>query len=141
MANTTITQSLLDLYSKAEYHVDAAPPFILKIGETNDALKRLYENSSCNCAAFITAFNPGSKELPTEVNKARNKKLEALISSMAYQCLHGTGMCADDDGLGEASLLILGMDKDTAIDIGRQFEQNAIIWCANEAVPQLVLLR
>ena len=141
MTNKTITQNLLDSYSTADYHVDAALPFILKIGETNDALMRLYENYSSNCAAFITAYNPGSEELPSEINKARNQKLEALICSMGYQCLHGAGKCADDDGLGEASLLILGMDKDTASDVGIQFEQNAILWCASDAIPRLVLLK
>lgn len=141
MSNSTITQNLLDSYSSAEYHADAVPPFILKIGICSNQLMRLYESENCNSAAFITAYNPGSNELPNEVNEARNKKLEALISSMSYPVVHGAGKCADDNGRGEVSLLILGMDKEMASDIGKQFEQNAIVWCASDAVPQLILLK
>ncbi|MGZ8984630.1 MAG: DUF3293 domain-containing protein [Methylotenera sp.] len=141
MTNSAITQSLLDSYNAAEYHVDATPPFMLKIAMCSNELMRLYKASHQKSAAFITAYNPGSQELPNEVNKARNQKLEELIQSMHYDYVHGAGKCADDDGMGEASLLILGMDKETASDIGKQFEQNAIVWCAGDAVPQLILLR
>lgn len=141
MSNSTITQNLLDSYSSAEYHVDAVLPFILKIGICSNELMRLYESAHCNSAAFITAYNPGSNELPNEVNEDRNKKLEILISSMSYLFVRGAGKCADDDGLGEVSLLVLGMDIDMASDIGKQFEQNAIVWCAGDAIPQLILLK
>ncbi len=141
MPNSTITQDLLDSYSAAEYHVDAVPPFILKIGVFSNELMRLYESTNSNSAAFTTAYNPGSNELPTDVNEIRNQELEKLISSMSYPFMRGTGKCADDDGLGEVSLLIIGMDKVTASDVGKQFEQNAIVWCARDAIPQLILLK
>lgn len=141
MTNATIPQNLLDSYQSAEYHVNAVQPFMLKIGIYSQELKCLLENSKQKCAAFITAYNPGSIELPDEVNKARNQKLEALIQSMGYSYLHGVGKCADDHWVGEASLLILGMDKEAASGIGKQVEQNAIVWCADDAVPQLVLLK
>jgi len=141
MPNSIVTQDLLNSYSAAEYHVDAVPPFILKIGIFSHELMRLYESTNSNCAAFITAYNPGSNELPTDVNVVRNQELEMLISSMRYPFVRGTGKCADDDGLGEVSLLIVGMDKVTAIDVGKKFEQNAIVWCAGDATPQLILLK
>ncbi len=134
MPNSTITQDLLDSYSASEYHVDALPPFILKIGIFSHELMQLYESTNSNCAAFITAYNPGSNELPTDVNVDRNQELEMLISSMRYSFVRGAGKCADD-GLGEVSLLIVGMDKITAIDVGKQFEQNAIVWCAGDVTP------
>ncbi len=51
------------------------------------------------------------------------------------------GKCANEVGDGEASFLILDIDKNTASDIGKQFEQNAIVWCTSDAVPELILLR
>ena len=141
MTNTTIQKNLLDAYHTAEYHVDTLPPLILKIGVYSHELMRLYENSTCNSAAFVTAYNPASQELANEINVARNKKLEELIQSQGYLYLYGAGRCAEDNDIGEISLLILGMDKETASDIGKQFEQNAIVWCAGNAVPQLILLK
>ncbi len=141
MTHYTIPQHLLDAYQSAEYHVDAVQPFMLKIGIYSHELKYLLESSKQKCAAFITAYNPGSIELPEEINQARNQKLEALIQSMGYSYLHGVGQCVGDHWAGEASLLILGMDKDTASEVGKQVEQNAIVWCADDAVPQLVLLK
>jgi hypothetical protein len=141
MPNSTITQNLLDAYGAAEYHVDAVPPFILKIGIFSNKLMRLYESTNSNSAAFITAYNPYSNELLPDVNEVRNQALEILISSMRYPFVRGAGKCADDDGIGEVSLLILGMDIDVAGDIGKQFEQNAIVWCAGDAIPQLILLK
>lgn len=141
MTHATITQSLLDSYYAAEYHVDIVPPFMLKIDVFSHPLQQLLENSNQQYAAFITAYNPGSQALPDEVNKERNKKLEALVRTMGYSYIHGVGKCAEDHWAGESSLLIMGMDKDTASSIGMQFGQNAIVWCASDAVPQLVLLK
>jgi len=64
MTNSAITQSLLDSYNAAEYHVDALPPFMLKIGMVSNELMRLYKASNQKSAAFITAYNPGSQGLP-----------------------------------------------------------------------------
>lgn len=139
--NSTISQSLLDSYTSAEYHVHTQPPFILKIGVPSNELAQLYEANNCKCAAFITAYNPYSQELTRDVNKLRNQKLEALIQSKCFKYFQGVGKCASDDGEGEVSFLILGIDKDTASDLGKQFEQNAIVWCSADADPQLILLK
>ena len=36
---------------------------------------------------------------------------------------------------------MLGIDLDTAKAIGIQHKQNAIVWCGQEGIPELVLLR
>jgi hypothetical protein len=141
MAISTISSTLLDSYRSAEYHVASNPPFILKIGIFSDELIQLYRYSRCNCSAFITAYNPASQEFSDEENLARNKKLEELIQSLNYQYLAGAGRCPQDNGPGEISFLVLGMSQDFASDVGNQFGQNAVVWCGEDAVPQLVLLK
>ena len=42
---------------------------------------------------------------------------------------------------GEPSFLILGLPLDAAKQLGARHEQNAIVWCGTDAVPQLILLR
>jgi len=136
-----ISPSLLESYESADYHVDASPSFILKIGIHSAELDSIYKTSHKYTAAFITAFNPYSQELSNQENKDRNHKLEELIQSLHFDYIHGEGKCGNDDWDGEESFLIIGISKEQASEIGKQFEQNAIVWCNKDAIPQLLLLK
>ena len=71
----------------------------------------------------------------------RNLKLVEMVKSLNCKYLHGEGKSANDDWEGEASLLILNLDKQAACEIGNIFKQNALLWCAYDAIPQIILLR
>ena len=136
-----IDPDLLNSYESADYHVDASPSFILKIGIHSPELESIYKASQKHTAAFITAFNPYSQELSNQENKDRNLKLEELIQSLHFDYIHGEGKCGDGDWDGEESFLIFGINQNKASEIGNKFEQNAIVWCDKDAIPQLLLLR
>ena len=136
-----ITPSLLESYKLADYHVDPSPSFILKIGLYSSELENIYKTSHKHTAAFITAFNPYSQELSAQENKDRNHKLEGLIQSLGFDYIHGEGKCGDGDWDGEKSFLIFGISEEQASEIGKEFEQNAIVWCDKDAIPQLLLLK
>jgi hypothetical protein len=141
MMNSSISPTLVDAYLHAEYQVQTTPAFVLKIGCYSPELKALYDASHENSAAFITAFNPASQALTLAENVSRNQALEQLIAALHCDYVHGTGKCADDAGIGELSFLVLGIDQDTATVLGQKFGQNAIVWCASNALPQLLLLK
>lgn len=136
-----ITPSLIESYKSADYHVDASPSFILKIGMHSLELESIFKTSHKYTAAFITAFNPYSQELSNQENKDRNLRLEELIQSLGFDYIHGEGKCGDGDWDGEESFLILGIGEKQASDIGKEYEQNAIVWCDKDAIPQLLLLK
>lgn len=136
-----ITPSLLESYRSAHYHVDAELPFILKIDIHSPELESIYKKTHKHTAAFITAFNPYSRELTNQENKDRNYKLEELIKSLCFDYIHGEGKCGDGDWNGEESFLIFGITKQQASYIGKEFEQNAIVWCDKDAIPKLLLLK
>ena len=136
-----IASSLLESYESADYHVYDSPPFILKIGIHSSELDCIYKTSHKHTAAFITAFNPFSQELSNQENKDRNHKLEKLIQSLHFDFIHGEGKCGHEDWGGEESFLIFGINKKQAYEIGREFQQNAIVWCDKDAIPQLLLLK
>ena len=136
-----ITPSLIESYKSADYHVDASPSFILKIGMHSPELASIYKTSHKHTAAFITAFNPYSQELSNQENKDRNLKLEELIQSLGFDYIYGEGKCGEGDWDGEESFLILGISEKQASDIGKEYEQNAIVWCDKDAIPQLLLLK
>ena len=39
------------------------------------------------------------------------------------------------------TFLIFGISEEQASEIGKDFEQNAIVWCDKDAIPQLLLLK
>ena len=55
MIDTSINKELLESYESANYHVDASPSFILKIGQYSPEIHSMYEASHKKRAAFITA--------------------------------------------------------------------------------------
>jgi len=136
-----INPDLLQSYKSADYHVDAYPSFILKISMHSPELESIYKTSHKHTAAFITAFNPYSQELSSQENKDRNHKLEKLIQSLGFDYIHGEGKCGDGDWDGEKSFLIFDISQEQASEIGKEFEQNAIVWCDKDAIPHLLLLK
>ena len=136
----TISPHLLEQYESADYYIEAIPPFVLKIGIYSYELSKIYETSHQTKAALITASNPRSKKLPNEINKVRNKNLEEMIQETGLNYIYGEGKCGQDDWDGEESLLILGIDQKQAMVIGQAFDQNAIVWCGKNAIPELILL-
>jgi hypothetical protein len=53
----------------------------------------------------------------------------------------GIGVHPTGEWRGEPSYLVPGLSREAAEELGRQFEQNALIWSGADAVPELLLLR
>ena len=138
---SNIKQELLDSYTEANYHVYANPSFILKIGQSSKELRKLLTDLNVKYAAFITAFNPYSRELELFENRLRNKKLEEKIQSLALYYIKGDGRCGDSGEVGEESFLVFGLSKKQAINLGMESKQNAIVVSGTNATPSLLLLK
>ena len=138
---SNIKQELLDSYTEANYHVYADPSFILKIDISSKELRKLLIELNVKFAAFITAFNPYSQELPLKENRLRNKKLEGKIKSLDLYYIKGDGRCGDSGEVGEESFLVFGLSKKQAINLGMESQQNAIVVSGKNAIPSLLLLK
>lgn len=135
-----LSPALLIAYRSADYIVEAREPFVLNIDQYSTALATLYSAHNSLTAAFITACNPASQVLPAEDNAARQQVLQQVLQDLGLHCLPGRGEDPAGQWPGEDSFLVLGIEKETACGLGRQFGQNAIVFCNSDAVPQLVLL-
>jgi hypothetical protein len=62
-------------------------------------------------------------------------------SCRAEQILDGEGCDITDTWPGERSFLVLGLDLETSMLLGRDFGQNALVWADEDAIPRLILLR
>ena len=141
LSQTTIAEPLLQAYKHTDYQVHGPAPFSLKIGQPSEPLFKLYRQHRCDCAAFITACNPFSQKLEPAVNAQRHLDLMADLSSRSLIFIDGIGIGQDPDWPGETSCLIFGLALEASRVLGHKFNQNAIVWCDQNAKPELVLLR
>ncbi len=137
---SNIDQQLLDAYQNTIYQIRSLC-LQIRIGERNETLEKILKRHSVDSWAFISAWNPGSKQLPEQENAARHRQLVKVVTTKQWKYWEGSGIGADTSWQPELSLLILGVSKVVALEIGRQFEQNAIVFGESQQVPELLLLR
>ncbi|MDY7549182.1 DUF3293 domain-containing protein [Glaciimonas sp. CA11.2] len=138
---SNIDPQIIQAYLETHYCVDGPPSFVIQIGVVNDALKKLYRQSKFDCCAFMTACNPFSQNLGDAVNANRQAVLAHDLNKRSLTYLHGTGRHPTGNWPGEPSYFVLGLSRESARVLGQQYEQNAIVWCGADAVPQLIVLR
>ena len=141
MSDTNIAEHLLESYRNTDYQVHGSVPFSLKIGQTSEPLLQLYKRDRCDCAAFITSSNPLSQKLAPAVNALRHQDFLVDLASHSLVYVEGIGIGQDPDWPGEVSCLVLGLELQASRVMGHKFNQNAIVWCDQDAIPELILLR
>ena len=130
---------LAEMYLATDYVVDDLPAsFTIKLGEANDQLNDFLDRGVISSWAFLTAWNPRSTPLNADENYARQHELLKFLRSNSYHFLHGRGVGTDPAWEPEESLFIIDIERSAAIEIGRQFDQNAILWGVNGREPELI---
>jgi hypothetical protein len=140
-SRSEIQPETIQAYRETEYRVTGEPSLVLRIGEYNESLSRLYKSNKLDSCAFITACNPCSKSLSDAANVDRHVELGRDLQRRGLKFFQGEGKHPVGDWPGEASYLILGLSLVAAKILGKKYEQNAIVWCGSDALPQLVLLK
>jgi len=139
--NSAIDPDTLRAYEETHYRVLGDAPATLRIGIPNPALAELHRAFSVDCSAFVTAANPFSTLIDAEANALRQAALADELHREGLRFIEGIGEHPSGQWPGEPSFLILGLPLDTAKQLGARHEQNAIVWCGADSVPQLILLR
>jgi len=129
---------LINAYLETDYFINKFK-LPLKIGIKSIELEEIFKLHKIKSASYITAYNPYSKILNIDENKKRNKDLCLLCKE--YTCIEGIGKHLSNEWEGEPSFLFLGMNLEIAKQIGKKYEQNAILWIDEDAIPQIVILR
>lgn len=126
-------------YRRASYIVDAPGSSItLRVGEPSAEFDDVLQSLDATTWAFITAHNPHSQIRSPEENRGRHRTLLELASLRGLQSLPSAGV--DDDGTWptESGRLLLDVRRDDAITMGRELEQNAILFGERGGAPELV---
>ncbi len=140
-SDSIIDPATIQAYLETHYRVRGEAPFVLQIGQVSPDLLSLYRRHNVDCAAFLTGWNPFSREVSEAENRDRQKALAAELTRRSLAFLEGIGQHPSNNWPGEESLLVLGLSLEAAKTLGERFEQNAIVWCGADGVPQLIVLR
>ncbi|ATX77092.1 DUF3293 domain-containing protein [Reinekea forsetii] len=141
MTGTVTDAQMIQAYEETEYRVLGESPFVLKIGQANSDLLRLYRQQSVSTSVFITAWNPFSHAYDDTHNNKFNLDLAHDLVALELNFIDGIGQHPSGDWPGEDSFLVFGTTIDSAKLLGVTYRQNAIIWSDSDGVPQLVLLQ
>jgi hypothetical protein len=142
MSETTIAADKVRAYRATDYRLGyTTHDIVLAPGLRSSRLAALYASKGVTCGAFLTAFNPlGTQKSDTENDQA-HAELTKTLARLGLESIEGSGSEVGTQWPAEKSLFALGLNRRDAIAIGRQFDQDAIVWVGDSAVPELVLLR
>lgn len=139
--DSVINSAIIQAYLETNYRVQVDHSFTLHVGTVSSDLLRLYGRHKVDCAAFITAWNPFSQNVSEAENRERQQLLATELTRRNLSFFKGFGLHPSNNWIGEQSFLVLGLNLEAAKTMGMHFEQNAIVWCGPDALPQLIVLR
>lgn len=126
-------------FRKAHYRIYAPPDELtLRVGLPSPALASLLRNAGVQCAAVLTAFNPGARRSPALRNRRSHQQLRALLRQLGYTVLAGRNEDPRRRWPVEPSWLVPGLPLATARSIAARYGQAALVWTDASGTPQLI---
>lgn len=136
-------ESLDAAYRATLYRVELPDgPLDWRIGHADAAADQRLRTLGCQRGwALVSAANPGSQRLDEAANAARLRELQATLQARGqpyYPAVHRDPQGRWPD---EASVFLLDPPAGLAEDLGRAWQQNAIVRGQLGAAPELVWLQ
>lgn len=141
MSASAIPAATIQAFRETSYCVDAEPPFALRIGEPSAALAALHRARGVAGSAFVTACNPASVDIGAAANAPRMAQLRADLQAAGIAWIDGEGRHPANGWPPEPSVLALGIGREAARALAARHGQDAFVWCGEDCVPALELLR
>ena len=132
---------LIQAYRETHFVVLAQDPFTLRVGQRSEELLALHREVGVESSAYVTACNPFSRSLSAAENEARMAELRTWLREAGHPTREGIGKDPAGEWPGEPSVLVLGLTRADSEALGRRLEQNAVVFMASDAMPELLLLR
>ena len=138
-----VSDDLVAAYAATVFEIDcpgeAAIQF--KVDVFCPRVEALLRHMNASEAAFITAYNPGSVSLCEAENAASQEKLLNDLNFQGLQFFRGRGIDPTGAWKPEPSVLVFAITRDNAHALAKKYGQNAFVYLACGAAPELVLLR
>jgi Protein of unknown function (DUF3293) len=142
MSGSEVPAELIEAYKRTQYRAFTdSGEIMLRIGEPSRAAAQLVEAAGASGGVFITAENPLSQTLAADENLARQTHLREDLVGLGAVVIEGAGQGDDPSWPAEASYAAIGISRVQACELGRKYQQNAIVWFDASGMPELILLR
>lgn len=142
VSQSTIAADKIEAYLHTDYYVLSGDgSFSLRIGLRSDPLLQLYADTRLRHGLFITAYNPFGQRQPDDANDDAHARLGEKLRFLTDHVFEAVGRGISGDWPGEKSYLALGIDRQTARELGLGVRQDAVVWAGEDAIPELLLLR
>lgn len=115
-------------YLETDYYTEGDHSFKISIGKKTDELDAYLKHKGYDSWAFISAENPASIPLAESENLTRRLQLESFLNRESYEYIQGKGKSKTGDWPAENSLLILNISKQKALNLSKEFGQNAFVF-------------
>jgi hypothetical protein len=122
------TDTLAAAYSGTAFWAEFPDRYVrLRVGDPSPDVDTALSETGADSWAFVTASNPRSELSTPTQNRQRHDALLRRVRDLGWPFVPGIGAGEVGDWPPEVSLLILGIPLFEAQDLGREFEQNAIV--------------
>jgi hypothetical protein len=133
------SNELRDAYRATLYRFDAQEgELLLQVDRFSPALRQLLERWGEDCAAVLTAYNPGSVLIEERSNQLAQAALTRHLQDLGITCFGGRHQDPAGRWPDEAGILALGLDCASARDLATRHGQLAFLWSDHTATPRLV---
>ena len=138
----SFTGALAEAYLATSYVVrTGTDELVVKPNQRSSDIDRLLCSLKARTAVFITACNPYSLTLSPTTNSDRHRRLKLLMRRRRLRFLEGEGRGEIGDWPPEESLFVVGVSREMANALGREWHQNAIVFVELGRTAELVMLR
>lgn len=123
----SIPDKLRSAYHRTTFQAETPGGTVaIRCGREHAELDKLLSHHRTRIWAYITACNPRSETLPDAVNAERQSALIRLLEPR-FPLYHGHGVSDDGGWAPEPSVLVIGISRDEAATVGRNFRQYAVV--------------
>lgn len=138
---TEIEPGLVNVYFQTDFALAGELELVFNVGRASPALDVAMIWRGYERAAFLTAYNPFSRDVGDELNRKAQAAMLSDLERMGLDWIAGEGRDPAGDWPGEPSVLVLGIARQQASELGQAYEQNALVWCEVGQPSELILLR
>ena len=138
---SSIAAETVQNYRDTVFRVESAVRTQLQVGKNHPPLHTFFALYGTDSCAFVTAVNPRGQALAATENQRRHAELRSLLEQRRCTHFEGVGAHPSNGWPPEPGFLVFGLGLDEARDLGRRFDQDAIVWAGIDSRVRLVLLR
>ncbi|MGY1488204.1 DUF3293 domain-containing protein [Methylobacillus pratensis] len=138
---SALSPQLIVAYQDADYVVNHdQQAFVMRIGLASPEMDKLLEQHAATAMAIISAFNPLSKPADETINIQNTAKLGNELKNRRLEFRKGLARSRSNQWT-EENFVVIGVTLDAAMELGKLYHQNAIVFYEKCGTAQLTLLR